>query len=175
MFLFPWFSQFQWVNKDKSIMRRSAWLALFFCMNARKRRKIHVNEWNDFHAWCLKDINFLREFIKTNFFLRYFMIIMRYCMKPPFFLSMHDFVIAWLGAPFGSEGGLYESVSHPIDRFWKSIYQFRYDIFIYYSLKVFKELIIYPCKMCTHFFCFTLLIFDHSWYKPIKLMGVPGG
>ena len=51
---------------------RDAWLDFFSCVNAWKRKKMYVNAWNDFHAWCVKSIKCVREFVKTEFFLRDF-------------------------------------------------------------------------------------------------------
>ena len=55
---------FNWVLEHifKEAPHRCAWLAFFSC----------VNMWNDCHAWCVKSMKFLREFVKTKSFLRDF-------------------------------------------------------------------------------------------------------
>ena len=45
---------------------RSAWLRdwPFFLRECVTTENICVNAWNDFHAWCVESIKFLRDFVK---------------------------------------------------------------------------------------------------------------
>ena len=52
-------------SKEAPIGLRDAWLSIFLCEYV-KTKKICVNAWNDFHAWCVKRSTYLREFVKMK-------------------------------------------------------------------------------------------------------------